>query len=242
MAGRGKAGPEPDTAKREAFAALIAKGVPSARASRIVGINPRTGKRWRKGRKIVSSSGRVLEFAPVITGYWRTWSTSPTAAPSGATGCPRDDPRRVDPTAVRCVGRVRRHDGFMDGLTRLTDGVVVHRPLDLGDIAEHLAGEDEELVRWLNGGPGTHETVEAHARACMVAWQARGPMCTFSAQRHGVLEANSRRSSQCGVRPLALRTGFRLVDAAARASSTGTSETSRRFRLRSAWTAQSVMT
>src|SRR5450759_1598607 len=48
------------------FAALIARGVSSAQASRIVGINPRTGKRWRKGRKVISSSGRVLEYAPVI--------------------------------------------------------------------------------------------------------------------------------------------------------------------------------
>ena len=48
------------------FATLIARGVSSAQASRIVAINPRTGKRWRKGRKVVSSGGRVLEYAPVI--------------------------------------------------------------------------------------------------------------------------------------------------------------------------------
>ena len=67
----------------------------------------------------------------------------------------------------------------MDALARLTDGVVVLRPLDLDDVAEHLAGEDEELVRWLNGGPGTRETVEAHVRACMAAWEADGPTITF---------------------------------------------------------------
>ena len=54
MAGRGKLGRELDGAKREMFAALIARGVSSGQASRIVGINPRTGKRWRKGRKVVS--------------------------------------------------------------------------------------------------------------------------------------------------------------------------------------------
>ena len=75
----------------------------------------------------------------------------------------------------------------MDGLTQLTDGVVVLRPLDLGDVAEHLAGEDEELVRWLNGGPGTRETVEAHVRACMAAWEAGGPTITFGI-RTGVPE------------------------------------------------------
>src|SRR5450756_2528973 len=67
----------------------------------------------------------------------------------------------------------------MNKSTQLTDGIVVLRPLDLGDVAEHLAGEDEELVRWLNGGPGTRETVEAHVRACMAAWQTGGPTITF---------------------------------------------------------------
>jgi hypothetical protein len=61
----GRRGPKPDQAKREAFARLIAEGVPSARACRIVGINPRTGKRWRNGRRL-QSGGRVLGLAPVI--------------------------------------------------------------------------------------------------------------------------------------------------------------------------------
>ena len=62
----GRRGPSPDYAKREAFARLIAEGVPSARACRMVGINPRTGKRWRNGRRI-PSGGRVLNLPPVIT-------------------------------------------------------------------------------------------------------------------------------------------------------------------------------
>src|SRR5665647_516590 len=61
----GRRGPKPDYAKRAAFAKLIAEGVPSARASRMVGINPRTGKRWRNGRRIISA-GHVLDLAPVI--------------------------------------------------------------------------------------------------------------------------------------------------------------------------------
>lgn len=71
----GRRGPEPDYGKREAFARLIAEGVPSARASRLVGINPRTGKRWRNGRKVVSA-GRVLDLPPVInTPPAKTYST-----------------------------------------------------------------------------------------------------------------------------------------------------------------------
>jgi IS30 family transposase len=66
MAGRGRRGPEPQTAKREQYAALIARGVSNAEACRIVGINRRTGKRWRHGRTITSSGGRRLHYAPVV--------------------------------------------------------------------------------------------------------------------------------------------------------------------------------
>jgi hypothetical protein len=56
----------PQTAKRERFAALIGRGVSNAEACRIVGINPRTGKQWRHGRTITSSSGGRLHYLPVI--------------------------------------------------------------------------------------------------------------------------------------------------------------------------------
>jgi IS30 family transposase len=62
----GRRGTSPDHDKREAFARLIAEGVPSARACRMVGINPRTGKRWRNGRRL-ASGGRVMDLPPVIT-------------------------------------------------------------------------------------------------------------------------------------------------------------------------------
>jgi transposase, IS30 family len=65
--GRGRPGPPPQLAKREQFAALIARGVSNSQACRIVGINRRTGKRWRHGRTITASNGRRLHYAPVIT-------------------------------------------------------------------------------------------------------------------------------------------------------------------------------
>jgi transposase, IS30 family len=65
MAG-GRPGPAPQTAKREQYAALIARGVNYSEACRIVGINRRTGKRWRHGRTITSSGGRRLHYAPVV--------------------------------------------------------------------------------------------------------------------------------------------------------------------------------
>jgi len=62
----GRRGPEPLHDKRDEFARLIAEGVPSARACRMVGINPRTGKRWRNGRRL--GSGRsAIDLPPVIT-------------------------------------------------------------------------------------------------------------------------------------------------------------------------------
>jgi IS30 family transposase len=62
----GRPGPAPQAAKREQFAGLIAQGVTYSQACRIVGINRRTGKRWRHGRTITSSSGRRLHYPPVI--------------------------------------------------------------------------------------------------------------------------------------------------------------------------------
>ncbi len=62
----GRRGPEPLHDKREAYARLIAEGVPSVRACRIVGVNPRTGKRWRNGRRLASGRS-VIDYPPVIT-------------------------------------------------------------------------------------------------------------------------------------------------------------------------------
>jgi IS30 family transposase len=64
---RGRPGPAPQSAKREQFAALIARGVNSSEACRIVGVNRRTGKRWRHGRTITSSNGKRLHYPPVIS-------------------------------------------------------------------------------------------------------------------------------------------------------------------------------
>jgi len=62
----GRRGPQPDYARREAFAKLITEGVSSKEACRVVGIHPRTGIEWRNGRRRLRR-GRVLNFPPVIT-------------------------------------------------------------------------------------------------------------------------------------------------------------------------------
>lgn len=63
---RGRPGPAPQTGKREEFARLIARGVSNTEACRIVGINRRTGKRWRHGRTITTSSGEQRHYPSVI--------------------------------------------------------------------------------------------------------------------------------------------------------------------------------
>ncbi|MEV4253419.1 GNAT family N-acetyltransferase [Spirillospora sp. NPDC049652] len=62
---------------------------------------------------------------------------------------------------------------------KLSDGIITLSPLCLDDVEEHLAGEDELLVRWLNGGPGTREGVEAYIRHCREQWDTTGPLRAF---------------------------------------------------------------
>lgn len=51
--------------KQQRYVQLIAQGVSNAEACRLVGINRRTGTRWRYGRQVRSSAGGVLNYPPV---------------------------------------------------------------------------------------------------------------------------------------------------------------------------------
>jgi len=62
---------------------------------------------------------------------------------------------------------------------RLSDGVIFLRPQTMEDAAEHLAGEDEELARWANGGRGTPATVETFIRNNQESWRLGGPRRSF---------------------------------------------------------------
>ncbi|MEL5957436.1 GNAT family N-acetyltransferase [Streptomyces sp. CLV115] len=62
---------------------------------------------------------------------------------------------------------------------KLSDGVITLSPLRLDDVQAHLAGEDELLVRWLNGGPGTREGIEAYFRHCREQWDTARPLRAF---------------------------------------------------------------
>ena len=62
---------------------------------------------------------------------------------------------------------------------KLSDGTIALSPLRLDDVEAHLTGEDELLARWLNGGPGTREGVEAYFRHCQEQWETAGPLRAF---------------------------------------------------------------
>jgi RimJ/RimL family protein N-acetyltransferase len=62
---------------------------------------------------------------------------------------------------------------------KLSDGIITLSPLRPDDVEAHLTGEDELLVRWLNGGPGTREGVEAYFRHCQEQWEIAGPLRAF---------------------------------------------------------------
>jgi IS30 family transposase len=53
------------TEKQDRFVQLIAQGVSGAEACRMVGINRRTGTRWRYGRTISNTAGEAVHYPPV---------------------------------------------------------------------------------------------------------------------------------------------------------------------------------
>ena len=81
-------------------------------------------------------------------------------------------------------------------MPRLTDGVIQLRPLTPSDAAAHLAGEDEEMAKWLNGGRGTAATVQDAIDKFEEQWRTDGPRRAFGAfdcksgQLIGFVEAN----------------------------------------------------
>ncbi len=78
----------------------------------------------------------------------------------------------------------------------LTDGVVFLRPLGLADAAEHLAGEDIEIAKWLSGGTSTLASVEGYILRCQENWRDAGPLRAFgvfdsrTGRLAGSIEAN----------------------------------------------------
>ncbi len=72
--GRGP-GTTPLEGKRREYAEFVARGVSNALACRLVGVNRRTGTRWRYGRDVPTVSGVDLHYGPVIDTREATRST-----------------------------------------------------------------------------------------------------------------------------------------------------------------------
>jgi transposase, IS30 family len=51
--------------KQQRYVQLIAQGVSNSEACRLVGIDRKTGNRWRYGRKVRNSAGALVIYAPV---------------------------------------------------------------------------------------------------------------------------------------------------------------------------------
>lgn len=64
-------------------------------------------------------------------------------------------------------------------IPKLTDGVIFLRPLNAEDAADHLAGEDEEMAKWLSGGRSTPAAVDAFIRNNQESWRNGGPRRAF---------------------------------------------------------------
>ncbi len=64
-------------------------------------------------------------------------------------------------------------------VTDLTDGVVSLRPPRPENAADHLAGEDHEIAKWLSGGRSTMATVQSYIESSEENWRCDGPRRAF---------------------------------------------------------------
>ncbi len=61
-----KRGPEPLTSKRDLYVSLMSQGMTNSEACRQVGVNRKTGQRWRLGRIVNDKKHGVYRYAPII--------------------------------------------------------------------------------------------------------------------------------------------------------------------------------
>jgi len=75
------------TEKREQFARLIGQGVSNSEACRLVGINRKTGTRWRFGRTIANTAGEPVHYPPAATEPSTPLDTRPRLVLPHPDGC-----------------------------------------------------------------------------------------------------------------------------------------------------------
>jgi len=61
-----KRGPEPLTAKRDLYVRLMSQGMQSSEACRQVGVNRKTGQRWRLGRVVNDVKHGEYRYDPIV--------------------------------------------------------------------------------------------------------------------------------------------------------------------------------
>lgn len=87
----------------------------------------------------------------------------------------------------------------------LTGCEIILRPFQLDYAEAHLAGDDEENVRWLSGGVSTIETVRNWILRNREAWENDGPVYSFAVfeaktkRQVGMVEANSNPAQVAGL-------------------------------------------
>lgn len=62
---------------------------------------------------------------------------------------------------------------------KLTDGVIFLRLLTAEDAADQLAGEDDEMAKWVSGGRSTLTSVQAFIERSRENWSSGGPRRPF---------------------------------------------------------------
>jgi RimJ/RimL family protein N-acetyltransferase len=78
----------------------------------------------------------------------------------------------------------------------LSDEVIFLRPLRVEKAAAHLACEDDDMAKWLNGGRSTIDKVKAYIERNLESWRTGGPRRAFgvfdcaNGQLVGSIEAN----------------------------------------------------
>lgn len=78
----------------------------------------------------------------------------------------------------------------------LIDGVIFLRPLHPEGALDHIAGEDDQMAKWLSGGRSTLETVRSYITSCEEQWRTNGPRRAFgifdcaTSRLIGSIEAN----------------------------------------------------
>ncbi|MBI2637367.1 MAG: hypothetical protein HYW88_00565 [Candidatus Sungbacteria bacterium] len=66
----------------------------------------------------------------------------------------------------------------------LTDGGITIKPFEFKDAEKHLAGDDEEQMKWFGGGKSTLESVHAWIKRNQESW---GKMAMFLILPFGII-------------------------------------------------------